>query len=76
LYHATVKRLIGKFKRWHIERVFQQKKKRTKERKKEICKKKSTTEAAKTSNCNSETSTLFGRVESGKENTRRKDTAC
>jgi len=32
LYHATVNRLIGKFKRWHIERVFQQKKK---ERKKE-----------------------------------------
>jgi len=75
LYHATVNRLIGKFKRWHIERVFQQKKN---ERKKEICKKKksSTTEAAKTSNCNSETSTLFGRVESGKENTRRKATAC
>jgi len=74
LYHATVKRLIGKFKRWHIERVFQQKKK---ERKKERnLQKKSTTEAAKTSNCNSETSTLFGRVESGKENTRRKATAC
>jgi hypothetical protein len=52
-------------------------KKKTKERKKSAKKKKgSTTEAAKTSNCNSETSTLFGRVESGKENTRRKATAC
>jgi ribulose kinase len=28
LYHATVSKLIGKFKRWQIERVFQQKKRK------------------------------------------------
>jgi len=58
---------------WQIERVFQQQQKK-KERKK--LQRTSTTEAAKTSNCNSETSEPFGRVESGKENTRRKATAA
>jgi hypothetical protein len=33
LYRATVNKLIGKFKRWKIERVFQQQK--TKNKKKE-----------------------------------------